>query len=307
MKKFLEKILLFIPLSITTYIFLIIIWGDFAPGRLQKNLNYRLGSSGHLYSRLNEIKDTQDVDVLVLGSSHAYRGFDTRIFKKAGLKTFNLGSSSQTPMQTEVLLKRYLDELSPKIILYEVYPATFSSDGVESSLDIIANDKNDSESIDMAFRQNHIKVYNLLIYGFYRDLFKKNSYFIEASMKGDDKYIEGGYVERKLQYFKYLEYDRQKWELNNQQFKAFEQVLNLFDERNIPFVLVQAPITTQRYQSYVNNTEFDSTIKKYGKYFNFNKILDLDDRLHFYDSHHLNQDGVEIFNKKLIEIIFKDD
>ena len=307
MEKFLRKVLLFIPFSITTYILLIIIWGDYAPGRLQKNLNYRLGSSGHLYSRLNDIKNTKNVDVLILGSSHAYRGFDTRIFQKDGLRTFNLGSSSQTPMQTEVLLKRYLDELSPKIILYEVYPATFSSDGVESSLDIIANDKNDFESISMAFKQNHVKVYNLLIYGFYRDLFNKNSDFKEASIKGDDKYVEGGYVERKLQYFKYLEYDRQTWKLNNQQFQSFEKVLHLFNERNIPFVLVQAPITNLRYQSYSNNSEFDSRIRKYGEYFNFNKILDLDDRLHFYDSHHLNQNGVEIFNSKLIEIIFKDD
>ena len=42
---------------------------------------------------------------------------------------------------------------------------------------------------------------------------------------------------------------------------------------------------------------------KYSTYYNFNKIVTLNDSLHFYDSHHLNQNGVEIFNKRLIKIL----
>ena len=39
------------------------------------------------------------------------------------------------------------------------------------------------------------------------------------------------------------------------------------------------------------------------EYYNFNTLLNLEDSLHFYDSHHLNQTGVERFNTKLIEIL----
>jgi hypothetical protein len=258
-----------------------------------------------MYSRIQNIKELKDVDILFLGSSHAYRGFDPRIFKQHGLNTFNLGSSAQSHLQTEVLLKRYLDEIHPKLVIYEVYPGTFSSDGVESSLDIIANDKNDFESIRMALTQNHIKVYNALIYGFYRDIFKKNAGYQEEVVKGDDTYIEGGFVEKKLEYFAPMEFDGSSWNLNSPQFKFFERNLLLIKERNIPVILVQAPITQSMYESFSNNSEFDDKMKTYGVYYNFNELIALNDELHFYNSHHLNQSGVEIFNTKLIEILFK--
>lgn len=286
------------------YLLLLILWGNYAPKLIITNLNYRIGSYGHMYSRLQNIKDFKDLDILFLGSSHAYRGFDTRIFEQYGLNTFNLGSSSQTPIQTEFLLKKYLNILNPKLIIYEVYPGSFGSDGVESSLDIIANEKIDNETIKMVFKQNHLKLYNTLIYDFYRELFKKNIGFKEEVIKHDDTYIKGGFVEKQLRYFKYMDYKKEnKWIFNEQQFNVFENILLLLKNRNIPFVLVQAPITQSKYQSYANNSVFNEKIKDYGIYFNFNEILQLDDKLNFYDSHHLNQSGVNIFNTILIDIL----
>ena len=90
-----------------------------------------------MLTRLNEVKNIKNIDILFLGSSHTYRGFDTRVFKKNGYNSFNLGSSSQSPIQTLTLTKRYLNQLNPKLIVYEVYPTTFTIDGIESSLDII--------------------------------------------------------------------------------------------------------------------------------------------------------------------------
>lgn len=289
------------------YPLMVIGWGDYAPDILKKNLNYPLGSSGHMYSRIQNIKELKDVDILFLGSSHAYRGFDPRIFKRYGLNTFNLGSSAQSHLQTEILLKRHLDEIHPKLIIYEVYPGTFSSDGVESSLDIIANDKNDFESIRMAFTQNHIKVYNALIYGFYRDLFKKNVGYKEESIQGDDTYIQGGFVEKKLQYFEPMAFDENGWNLTSRQYIFFERVLLLIKERNIPVILVQAPITSSMRRAFLNNDEFDKKMESYGVYYNFNNLINLDDKLHFYNAHHLNQNGVEIFNTKLIEILAQEE
>ena len=74
------------------------------PVWLNNNLIYKQ-RGGHLHSRLLEINKHQNVDVLFLGSSHAYRGFDTRIFKESGIASFNLGSSSQAPVQSLLLLK----------------------------------------------------------------------------------------------------------------------------------------------------------------------------------------------------------
>jgi hypothetical protein len=170
-----------------------------------------------MFTRLKEIKQinkNQNIDILFLGSSHAYRGFDTRIFKKYGYNTFNLGSSSQTPIQTLVLLKRYLDRINPETVIFEVNPTTFSSDGVESSLDIIANDRNDIYSYEMAFKIHHIKTFNTLLYAEYRDIFHLDDSFTEPIKKRKDTYIKGGFVEKEMAYYKPEKMDKNEIDID---------------------------------------------------------------------------------------------
>ncbi|MFQ3676285.1 MAG: hypothetical protein SNJ64_07080 [Endomicrobiia bacterium] len=94
MKKFIKSLAIFSIFSIFFYVILIIIWGNYFPSFLKQNLVYKIGAYGHLFSRLKEVKSTNTIDILFLGSSHTYRGFDSRIFKRYGYETFNLGSSS---------------------------------------------------------------------------------------------------------------------------------------------------------------------------------------------------------------------
>ena len=116
MKRFLSAILFFIPFCFFIYWFLLIFLVDGLKVELRK-VNYRLGAYGHMHSRIREIPEFKNIDILFLGASNAYRGLDTRIFEKNGWKSFNLGSSSQTPLQTFILLDRYLDHLNPKVVV----------------------------------------------------------------------------------------------------------------------------------------------------------------------------------------------
>ena len=63
-----------------------------------RTANTTMGNKGHLCSRIKDIRNYHDVDILFLGSSHSYRTFDTRTYEAAGYHCFNLGSSIQTPM-----------------------------------------------------------------------------------------------------------------------------------------------------------------------------------------------------------------
>ncbi len=304
MKKFVRKIFLFIPFSLAVYLLMLFLWGNFSPGWLKSNLNYKLGSYGHSYTRLKEVKEVKDVDLLVLGSSHAYRGFDPRIFAKQNLNVFNLGSSAQTPIQTKLLLNRYLDQLNPGLVLYEVYPGTFSIDGVESALDLFANDKNDRYSIQMAMEINHVKIYNTLIFAFMRDVLHLNSSYMEPVNKDSDTYVQGGYVERDLKHYGYFKHLDNKWTFDVSQMRAFGQIIALLNDRGIKVVLIYAPVTGSLYNSYDDRDHFDSLMNVKAEYYNFNELMNLDDSLYFYDSHHLNQNGVEEFNEKLIDKLF---
>ena len=110
---------------------------------MAKNVRSCVGCYGHLYSRVKDAEKIKNPDILFIGSSHSYRGFDTRVFQKHGIKAFNLGSSSQTPINSKVLLKQYLDKINPKMVVIEAYAGTISADGVESSLDLLSNNKID--------------------------------------------------------------------------------------------------------------------------------------------------------------------
>jgi hypothetical protein len=305
MKKFIFNTFLFLLFTSVIYIAFLNLWGRYAPSLFKPNINYRIGSYGHNYSRLSEVKNYGEVDILFLGSSHAYRGFDTRIFSENGYKTFNLGSSSQTPTQTKVLLNRYLDKLNPKKVIYEVYPETFKIDGVESSLDLIANDINDIYSLKMALKINNIKTYNTILYGFTRDLLGLKTSYIEKEIKGNDKYVSGGFVEKEISFYQPTEFKRKEISLRNYQLESFSEIIHIIKDKDIELVLVYAPIPKVNYDSYININYFDSIMKNYSTYYNFNEMINLNDSLHFYDSDHLNQKGVKIFNKKLIEIIKK--
>ena len=203
-------------------------------------------------------------------------------------------------------MKRYLDQLNPKTIIYEVYPITFSIDGVESSLDIIANDTIDDETIKMVFQENNLKAYNTLVYGLMCQTLHLNDDYIEEKTKWGDTYIPGGFVSRKIGYYKHEKYPKQHWDFNEEQFQSFEEILEMIRKRNIKLILVNAPISPSLYASYDNNATFDSLMNTYGEYHNYNEIMHLDDSLYFFDSNHLNQEGVKKFDDQLIHDLFEE-
>lgn len=303
MRRFLKSIILFIPLSVLAYLILLVLWGTFMPTLFQRNFTYPLGAGGHMHTRVREIKTVKNADILFVGSSHCYRGFDTRIFKQSGYTSFNLGSSSQTPLQTEILLKRYLFEVNPKLVVFEVSPMSFWADGVESSLDIIANDHIDWEITKLAAKQKSIRVINVFLYSIMDKTLGINKNFTEPISKNNDTYIEGGFVERALSFTDKSDRVENISPIKAEQLVAFENCLTFLKRNNVNFMLVQAPITKCNYERYNANSKFDSIMASKGKYYNYNNILSLNDTLHFYDSHHLNSLGVKEFNQHLVDSI----
>ena len=306
MRLFLLTLLKFLALCAPAYGVLLFIWGSIFPDSHAANLSYRPASPGHLHTRLREARATHDVDLLFLGSSHAYRGFDSRIFESAGIRTFNLGSSSQTPLQTRVLLNRYLDQLNPEQVIFEVYPVTFELDGVESGIDLIANDRKDIQLLEMSAEINHPLVWNTLCYAGMRAALGLDKNLSEPATRKEDTYIPGGFVEKTRAHFQPVSQPLQTWSINDYQWQAFQECLEMLRNCDIRYTLIYAPITDSLYYSYARRAAFDSLMASCGPYVNFNTRIALNDSLHFYDKHHLNQDGVELFNRSLIKYLEAD-
>ena len=57
-----------------------------------------------------------------------------------------------------------MKKLNPDLLIIEVYPWTFTSDGLESTLDIIANSQNFFLNTQLMLIQKHIKSLNSYIF-----------------------------------------------------------------------------------------------------------------------------------------------
>ena len=305
--KFLKRALLFmLALPFVWFIFLII-WGAAIPEKYRTNLIYSSGQ-GFMDLRLQEAETIEDVQVLIVGSSHAYRGIDPRNLKDNGINAFNLGSSLQSPVQTEFLLKKYLSQMNPKLVLFEVGYKTFSSDGVEGALDLIVNsDRFDWDLIKMAFKLNEVSVYNCLAYTWYRRkiLGETRQEYLAKHMEVD-RYITGGFVERKsLDYIGPQEFRKQVRPVNPLQQTSFEACLQYLRDRQVETILIQTPILYDYYTSIQNIHEYDEYFRtkvSLDNYYNFSDSI-YEETRYFYDHHHLNSTGVRRFNDDLIHVL----
>lgn len=302
MKKFLTNILLYLIVYAVLHVVAVCVFGN----NEFINVNYyKLGSCGHMFSRIKDIPGHKNPDILFVGSSHAYRSFDNRIFDNAGITTFNFGSSNQTPIQTEILLKKYLDEINPKSVVFEVYPILFQGNGIESTTDLISNDHIDADVCKLAIKSGNIKVINTLIYGIYQEYCCGiRNRFQEEPIRDGDLYVSGGYVE-KLDYSPFVfdgSSNPKPIEIRPKQLRAFSNCIKTIQDKQIPYLLVEAPVPKCTYMGFVNHKEFGEIIHSYGNYIDFNGIMQLHDTC-FFDSDHLSQKGVVLFDNCLIQVI----
>lgn len=302
MKSFLTSLLSFLVLGIFFYVFSLIFAGQYLSARWKTNLNYTLPGNGYLYTRLKEADTTDNVDVLILGSSKAYLGYDIRIFEKHNYKAFNLGSPGQSFIQTEFLINRYINRFKPKFIIFDIYPTLFNDNGVASGLNVVSNAKFDFDVLTLALKQNNVRIYNTLIYSIYRQIFWLKNSYKEPMEKEYGKYIKAGYVELYKTSKLNENVEGSDVIIKKEQLVAFINIIQVIKAHKIPYVLIQSPMIKSRFNSFRNNKELDSLISKHGKYYNFNHLISIPNS-EYSDEIHLNQYGVNRFNKQLLDTL----
>lgn len=282
------------------------------------------GEFGYSYQRFRDIQNYRNVDILFLGSSHCYRTFDNRIFAEQGFSSFNMGSPNQTPLNTYHLLKRYVDQLKPRLVIFELYSGVIDRDGLESFYDLSANVPFCRELVEMAFAVESPHAVNDAFSRGLLHLTGLTPETIQKEMPGE-AYVPGGYVEQ-------VEHSTnshiphpdsthlaepdpiEKVDIVFLQYQLdyIEKIIRTLQQRNIGIILVTQPVT-ERYRSHINNYDEIAAqlIRIAGEYnltyIDFNRHDMKHDILHDYwhydDVDHLNADGVRIFNELLIRTL----
>ncbi len=266
----------------------------------------------HSLLRLREVETAQAVDILFLGSSHAYRSFDTRIFQKAGFSSFNLGSTAQTSLNSYYLLRRYFDRFQPKLIIFETYYKVFESeDGLESFYDLARNAPLTGDLLAMAFATRSPQA----VHFFFSEYFKRIKSGLNlrppARFPGET-YIPGGYVETAGVLREQTERLRHEVALlSGRQWSYLSRIIAFAKNHGVRIVLVVQPLPREYLDAILNYKSISARFNEFAKknnvaYYDFNERMTLDSSKDFMSGSHLNSSGVEKFNNRLIQDLKKE-
>ena len=254
---------------------------------------------GDTWQRFQDHDPATRYDVVVVGSSHAYRGYDPRHFELRGHTLFNLGSTAQTPVNSWPVVKALINERNTGLLIVDVYKGVLDSDGRESATKLIPNVEDDLLAAVLAWRMLDPRAINLMVLR----MAKKHRQPFPAG-KG---YIRSGYcsvvdsVKGPIQY-----HMAKRIELDERQLEHLDHILDHALNKGIPVILVTHPMPLAADTS--GHRRFAELLRAHlgpdgPPYLDLAVDHDLDPRDHFYDHNHLNQAGVDRFNAVLIDTL----
>jgi hypothetical protein len=275
---------------------------------LTTNTNIPVGIPlrGDTLMRFREIRQASDIDVLFVGSSHCYRAFDPRIFAAHGLRSFNMGSTSQSPLNSYFLLREHLARLQPRLIIFEVYWAMLNIDGAESFLDLASALPMDAELAEMLWATGSITAWN----GFLAsrmDLHRIPPGRARPAFFEDDHYISGGFVEKGTGYTKPAPVlDAREVKASAEQLRYLRMILRMSAAAGAKVCLVVQPMPHATLQSFLNREALGRDLaaladSEGAAYIDFNLLMSLKEPENYFDWNHLSQQGVRAFNLRVLQ------
>jgi hypothetical protein len=258
-----------------------------------------ISEGGQAKLMFNDLKNfvPDNNSIFVIGSSHAYRGYDPRVFDKAGMKLFNMGTSGQNMKDSYTLLETNADKIENLIV--DVYPGVLQEVTEESTLMLIQN--SDKNNTAFAILKNNVTINSINnVAARLCDLYPK-------ALAYSEKYIANGYVQKDniLISDSSAVYDAFK---PGQNFQYLDSVLAFSLKNKINVCVASHPLKwNTAYKQYYNTTYLPvlrTILDKYPtiSFFDHTFLHSNSDSL-FSDANHLNQSGVNLYNDHLIENI----
>ena len=264
-----------------------------------------LGPESATYQRYAEIGDHADVDILFVGSSRVYRTYDTRVYTAAGLRTFNMGSMAQTPVNSYYLMKENMERLSPRLVVMDVFPGHFRTSGIESLLNLLTNRRVSREMVEATFAVNKTKGYLALLANV---LTRDDVFHARPPALKRGTYIPGGYVEHDEDGRGDFRQRTFTGKENGKQMAHLEKIVRLCREHGATLMIVSQPLpdSTLEHVSYYD--EFMARMRVLCDgwdvgFHDFNAIFPMPDQEYYYDAGHLNQRGADLYNAFFLDYL----
>lgn len=253
--------------------------------------------------------NNKPIDILVFGSSRAFRAFDPAVFEKHGLNIHILATISQTPTNTYYLVKKYLPVLKPKMVILDIHLGLLNNQGLESFFDLSANMPMSPEHFYMALAINQPNAYTV----WYSSLIQQ----LETPMYKDINYnLPKGYYKGFLSDLKkdtlltISENDtamivRKLTPLELKNLKYFEKTIQYILGQGIQVIITRQPLIGK--EAFNSNRRVRNLSSRYRiNYYDLNKYENLlNPKKDFYDKGHLNANGAILVSETVIREIEK--
>jgi hypothetical protein len=235
-------------------------------------------------------------DVIVLGSSHAYRGYDPRIFEQSGIRLFNAGTSAQNAKGSFVLYNEYLGDRSDVFIL-DIYDPVFELEGTESNMRLIQNVPTNEAALHLV--EQEVKVYTL------NALAVRMASLNPIDEAPNNEYIKNGFCEKKGILYAVEPLNDSVFDVNEEMFVAFEKMVKQMQADGKRIVLCSHPLPAcPGLHNYHDKflSRFNPLIQKLGlAYIDLTYYTEGFGVNEFADISHMNQQGVELYNQLLLQ------
>jgi hypothetical protein len=265
--------------------------------------NYYNWKGGDTYEKYREFSRTNQYDVIITGSSRAYRGYSPFIFDSAGYNCFNLGTSAQSIKNTYFIIKHYLNADNCKLLIVDVFAGAFTKNQLESSSDLVENLNDPSAAYDVAMHNKDIRTMNIAMLRFFTE--EDQPYFSKEDYSGKGYSEKGDSLSKQQQndFFAKKKLKHKKLEIDDEQIDYFNKIVDLCAEKHIKVAFVYSPVSY--FYDYSIHHDFVGKLKptiekNHLPFFDLSKCDSINTAYHFYDDSHLNSAGVAIFNHALI-------
>jgi hypothetical protein len=298
---FIKKFLYLIGIILSArlfFIFLIFSTTYFTPNFEKSTFNHII-PSGNSYDRSNDFNLWEKSKIagdrgIILGSSTAYRNINTDTLSAlTKINWFNLGSSSQTPSISLILLKNIEKSTPVKFILFDLNETIIELSPEESCRDLIQNSMFSAAiKFELFLLSPNTGTFDQLCFRLMKQI-SNGKIFIGEPDKADGKYLKNGstFTQRKS-----ISYKLDESKIETQIIKASEEInkiIKFCTEKKIDLYLNVAPVFGKKsllkisYSKVIINDEL----------FNSNNL--------FYDTYHMHGLGSILYTKNLASKINK--
>lgn len=305
MGRLIHRGLVFLALALVLYLL-----AFFALTRIRfhgRPVIYRTGDyyqwkGGVVHLKMKEWDPAARWDAIVIGSSHAYRGYDPTVFAQRGYRMFNLGSTAQTPLSSFSVLKHYVDSPTTRLVIMDLYENAFEQDGAESVSDLTQNLSSDAAAAELAWDYGDLRGLNM----FTLRMMNRNG----PPLYGDKHYRGLGFSVKPDSLTHAVAYDRGRpLVLAPKQLRYLGRCMDLCAARGITVVL-----STHYYphgSDHARHAAFAHAIDSLTagrdvRWFDLAYAHQLSDTDHFSDRNHLNAAGARAFTAQLLDSLVTD-